>query len=137
MLTEACGSDNYVAETTDNYDFKVGDIFTAKSGVVSYEMQLTEIDDDETKRTLYFKPVSDMSAVAEQETLTIQIEKSVMKDVVYVDSAAINTVDDKSFVYVLDENGYRDAVFVETGDVVDSYTIITAGLNGGEQVTVN
>jgi hypothetical protein len=78
-----------------------------------------------------------MSAVAEQETLTIQIEKSVMKDVVYVDSAAINTVDDKSFVYVLDENGYRDAVFVETGDVVDSYTIITAGLNGGEQVTVN
>jgi multidrug efflux pump subunit AcrA (membrane-fusion protein) len=137
MLTEACGSDNYVAETTDNYDFKVGDIFTAKSGVVSYEMQLTEIDDDETKRTLYFEPVSDMSAVAEQETLTIQIEKSVMKDVVYVDSAAINTVDDKCFVYVLDENGYRDAVFVETGDVVDSYTIITAGLNGGEQVTVN
>jgi hypothetical protein len=60
-----------------------------------------------------------------------------MKDVVYVDSAAINTVDDKCFVYVLDENGYRDAVFVETGDVVDSYTIITAGLNGGEQVTVN
>jgi multidrug efflux pump subunit AcrA (membrane-fusion protein) len=146
MLTEACGSDNYVAEITDNYDFKVGDTFTAESGVAGYEMKLAEIDDGEGdnsdnneasgKRTLHFEPVSDMSAVSEQDTLTIQIEKPVMKDVVYVDSAAINTADDKSFVYVLDENGYRDAVFVETGETVDSYTIITAGLNGGEQVTL-
>jgi multidrug efflux pump subunit AcrA (membrane-fusion protein) len=139
MLTEACGSDNYVAETADSYDFKVGDVFTAESGVAGYEMKLTQIEDAQDKsgvRTLYFEPVSDMSAVSEQDTLTIQIDKPVMKNVVYVDSDAINTADNKCFVYVLDENGYRDAVFVETGETVDSYTIITAGLSGGEQVTL-
>ena len=40
-------------------------------------------------------------------------------------------------MYVLDEDGYRDAVEVTVGDTVDDYTIIKTGLKAGEQVVIN
>jgi uncharacterized cupin superfamily protein len=142
MITEACGSDNYTAQTTDPYDFQAGEIFTAESGIASYDMKLIEIEDAEDSagnayRVLRFEPVSDMSAVSEQDTLQMKVQKPTIRDAVYVDSSAIRVVNGSYYVYLLDENGFRQAVEVQVGDVVDGYTIITDGLSGGEQVTLN
>jgi multidrug efflux pump subunit AcrA (membrane-fusion protein) len=78
-----------------------------------------------------------MSAVSEQDTLQMKVQKPTIRDAVYVDSSAIRVVNGSYYVYLLDENGFRQAVEVQVGDVVDGYTIITDGLSGGEQVTLN
>jgi multidrug efflux pump subunit AcrA (membrane-fusion protein) len=142
MITEACGSENYTAQTSDAYELNIGDVYTASSGVARYDMKLIEIEDGTDSagkllRTLRFEPVSDMSAVSEQDLLTMEIEKPTLENVVYVDSNAVHVSGGNYFVYVLDEDGYRDAVNVTVEDVVDSYTIIKDGLTGGEQVTLN
>ena len=49
----------------------------------------------------------------------------------------MDATDSKKYVYVLDEDGYRDAVEVTVGDTVDDYTIIKTGLKAGEQVVIN
>ena len=66
------------------------------------------------------------------------IEKPVVKNVVYVNKKAVFVgSDEKSYVYVVDDQGYRSAVQVEVGATVDDKTIITTGLKAGEQVVIN
>lgn len=142
MITQACGSGGYTASTWNTYDFKTGDVYEAVSGIAVYEMKLVEVIEEEEpdgqiKKKLRFEPISDMSAVSEQEQLTITIQKPVMKNVVYVKKNAVYEANGAKFVYVVDENGYRDAVQVETADEVDGYIVITKGLSGGEKVTLN
>lgn len=131
LITEICGTGNYTAVNSEDYLFLIGESYTAVSGVAEYELTLVGIED----QTLTFAPVSDMSAVSDADTLTITLEKPELKDVVYVQASAVNQVGDSSFVYVLDEDGFRDIVWVETGDMVDGYYVITDGLSGGEKVT--
>lgn len=131
LITEICGTGNYTAVSTEDYSFQVGETYTAVSGVAAYELKLVEISD----QVLTFRPISDMSSVSDADTLTITIEKPQLTDVVYVEAAAVNKTGDRSFVYVLDEDGYRDVVWVTTGDIMDGYYVITSGLSGGERVT--
>jgi hypothetical protein len=132
LITEVCGTGNYTTRNTENYAFVEGDVYTAKSGVVSYDLKLTKVEGD----LLTFAPVSDMSAVSDEDTLLMTMEKPKLRDVVYVESAAVYTVEDRNFVYVLDEDGFRDVVWVTVGDTVDGYDVITEGLSGGEKVTL-
>lgn len=133
LITEVSGTGNYMAVTREAGEFTVGEIYIATADVVDYELRLTSIKD----QTLVFEPVSDMSAVSEAETLTMTVKKPQITDAVYVDADAVHQAEDRFFVYVLDEEGYRDAVWVTTGDEVDGYYVITGGLSGGEKVTLN
>lgn len=138
LLTEVCGTGNYSAATEDTEVFTVGETYTAEAGVASYELRLVDI----TEEILTFEPVSDMSSVSKTNELTLTVEKPPLTDVVYVDKAAIQSVageedtQDTYFVYVMEDDGYRKAVFVTTGDQVNGYTVITQGLKGGEKVTL-
>ena len=131
LITEVCSTGNYTATNTENYNFSIGETYQAVSGVATYELQIMDI----SGQTLIFEPISDMSAVSDADTLTITIQKPQLTNAVYVEAAAVNKVGDGQFVYVLDEAGYRDVVWVTTGDVVDGYLVITSGLSGGEKVT--
>ena len=44
--------------------------------------------------------------------------------------------DGRYFVYTLDENGYRQAVWISVGDQVGDYRIITEGLKSGDEVVL-
>ena len=140
LVTETCGSDFYQTTVSNDYDFKIGDIYTAVSGVAKYDMELISIEDAENKgdRVLKFRPVSDMSGVSEADSFNVTIPLEVIKDACYVPSRYIFTEDDKYYVYVLDENGFCDGVEVTLGATVgegsDQVTVITSGLTGGEQV---
>lgn len=142
LFSETCGSENYTSTVKDDYDFEVGQTFVAKAGVAEYEMKLKSIEEgqNEGERQLIFEPVSDMSGVSETDNFTISIAKPKIQNVVYVSSKAVFAVNDKYYVYVMDENGFRDAVEVTIGDTVgevaDEVTVITSGLNGGEQVMI-
>ena len=142
LITESCGSKDYVATTKDDYNFEIGSVYVAESGVAKYEMRLKacEASEQEGERELIFEPLSDMSGVSQSDSLTIVVKKPVLSDVLYVPAKAVFSVDDKNYVYVMDEEGFRDCVEVTVGETVgeigSQIIIITSGLSGGERVMV-
>lgn len=141
VLTVIYGSDNYKAKTADDFDFEIGTTYVATYGVASYEMVLTGIEEagkDEAGnavRELTFT-LGEGQDKPSSETMNMVIEKPVLKNVLYVPSTAVFTVQDKEYVYVLDENQFRHGVEVKTGSTVDGLTVIEAGLNEGDKVVI-
>lgn len=137
LVTVASGSSNYTTSTADDFEFQVGDVYEAQFGVGVYEMKIISVEETGGLRKIIFEPVSDMVGVAENEVLTMKIKKEKIQNAVYVEEAAIFTAEDKTYVFLVDSNGFREAVAVTTGDTVDGYVIIKDGLKEGEQVTLN
>lgn len=133
LITEVCSTGNYQSERPEGYEFAIGETYTTNVGSVSYELQVTEVNED----TIIFTPISDMSSVSESDILEIVVQQPLLTDVVYVNATAIHEVEDAYFVYVLDEEGYREALPVSIGNRVAEYIVITDGLTGGEKVTLN
>lgn len=133
LITQVCGSGKYQADLPVNYEFHIGERYEATLGQIAYELEVSEVNE----KTVVFSPVSDMSSVSEADTLTMEIEQPTLSDVVYVDAGAVKEVDEAYFVYVLDEEGYREAVPVTIGEQVAGQIVITGGLSGGEKVTIN
>lgn len=141
LIRQVSGSGKYKATTTDDYEFLVGEVYSGTNGAITYELRLESISESETGsgqilRTLVFEPLSDMSALSDEESITMTIKKPIQKDVLYVDAAALHNGREGYYVYRLDEQGYRDAVAVTIGEQVGSYVILTGGISQGERVTV-
>lgn len=137
LMNENCGENTYAAYTRDDYDFRIGDSFTAEDENASYKMTVTQTsgEDDGTRR-IVFVPDATLLNPPEGEALTMTIEKTRLFDVVYVEKGAIATKGEQSFVYLVSENGFLDAREVETGEVVENMVVIKKGLNGNEKVAV-
>lgn len=141
VVTILYGSDNYTTTTEDDYAFEVGQTFTATFGVGSYEVRLTAIDvlasdtDAGMKRQLTFTLV-DSAKRPSSDSLNLEIEKNVLKNVLYVPEDAIVYVGNDNYVYVLDEDGFRHGVQVQTGVTIDGYTVIEDGLKEGDKVVI-
>lgn len=141
VVTILYGSDNYTTTTEDDYAFEVGQTFTATFGVGSYEVRLTAIDvlasdtDAGMKRQLTFTLV-DSAKRPSSDSLNLEIEKNVLKNVLYVPEDAIVYVGNDNYVYVLDEDGFRHGIQVRTGVTIDGYTVIEDGLKEGDKVVI-
>lgn len=141
VVTILYGSDNYTTTTEDDYAFEVGQTFTATFGVGSYEVRLTAIDvlasdtDAGMKRKLTFTLV-DSAKRPSSDSLNLEIEKNVLKNVLYVPEDAIVYVGNDNYVYVLDEDGFRHGIQVQTGVTIDGYTVIEDGLKEGDKVVI-
>lgn len=135
LITQAGGSGKYTAERPAGYTFHKGEIYDAVQDGVSYPVSVKKI----TKNQIIFKPQTDMNGVSADDILTITIPLETLKDVVYVLSADVYHEEEAGekdfyFVYVLDENGYRNAVTIKTGGRVGDYIVVKEGLKGGEKV---
>jgi hypothetical protein len=144
LVTLDSGSSDYVTETNDTYEFKVGDTYDADFDEATFSMKLIKCDKyvsdatGEEMQKLVFEPVNDMAGVTEADTLTMTIQKPTVAGVIYVNKNIVfEGSDGKNYVYVLTEDGYREAKEVTVGETVDDYTIIKSGLTAGEQVVVN
>lgn len=137
LIRVASGSSDYTAVTGDDYAFCEGDVYEAHFENAVYEMKVIDVTEEENQNRITFQPVSDMTGISENDELTIEIEKPPIENVVYVEQEAILTVEDNQYAFLLDENGFREAVPVQVKDVVDGYAIITSGLEEGKQVTLN
>ncbi len=144
LITVVSGSSNYTATTDDDFEFTIGDVYEAEFDVAVYEMKVIDVSSYEDEATgkqmqeILFEPISDMTGVSEEDTLSMTIEKPVIENVIYVEETAIYEKDEgEYFVYVVDEEGYRKAVDVVTGDTVDGYTIIESGVTAGEKVAID
>lgn len=137
LIRVASGSSDYTAVTGDDYAFCEGDVYEVHFENAVYEMKVIDVTEEENQNRITFQPVSDMTGISENDELTIEIEKPPIENVVYVEQEAILTVEDNQYAFLLDENGFREAVPVQVKDVVDGYAIITSGLEEGKQVTLN
>ncbi len=137
LIKVVSGSDDFVATSDDDYEFTVGDEFEAESNVSKIPVRITDIAKDGDVRKLIFEVTAAGIALDETSVLTLNINKPIINDAVYVDSSAIVTKDGREFVFVVDDDGFESVAFVKTGSRFNEYIIITEGLNGGEQVVVN
>ena len=135
------GSDKYTTTTDDDYDFQVGKTYTA-FGVGSYDILLSDIEETATdsdagaKRKLSFV-LADSTGRPSSSSLNLVIKKDVIKDVLYVPQDAIMSVKDETYVYQVDDQGFRHGVPVKTGSTVNGYTVIEEGLQEGDKVVVS
>lgn len=143
VATVIYGTGDYLSTTTDDYDFQIGDKYTATYGAVaSYELELVSVEEDgkdvngNTVRKLKFHIISEGTGVSEVERLNVLIHKPVLKDVLYVPEDSVFDVDDKFYVYTLDEDGFRHAAEVKLGSTVDGFTVIESGLSEGDRVVI-
>lgn len=141
LISEVTGTGKYTATVQNDYDFHIGQQYTATSDIISCELKISNVDkqsnsDGKVTQIITFEPISDMSAVSDDEFFEVKVEEPEIKNAVYINKKAVLEDDLGKYVYVLDQNGYRDVVRVETGKVVGDYIIIS-GLNEGERVTIN
>lgn len=114
-------NDSFSVETSDK---------TASD--IEFELKVKEVDD----KKVVFEPVSDMSAVSDAQIFSMEVTRPAIENAVYVQKDAVHEKDGRYFVYTLDENGYRQAVWISAGDQVGDYRIITEGLKSGDEVVL-
>ncbi|HPS40464.1 MAG TPA: HlyD family efflux transporter periplasmic adaptor subunit [Candidatus Woesebacteria bacterium] len=95
---------------------------TISSGVTSYSV------------TIILDPVD--VEVYSNMAVTADIITDIQTDVLMLPTAAIQTINNQSFVQILKDNVLTD-VNVEVGSANDSYTIIKSGLNEGDEVVTS
>ncbi len=140
LITVTYDDGEYFATTADDYDFVVGDVYYAEYAVAGYDMELIEIieegkdENGNPVRTLCFKSVGNDEELPGVSTMKMIISKGEMKDVIYIPQKIVEETDEGNYVYILDENNCKQAVYVETGISVDGYVVITEGLSVGDRV---
>ncbi|MCR4648590.1 MAG: efflux RND transporter periplasmic adaptor subunit [Lachnospiraceae bacterium] len=140
LITEASGDIGFWAEVTEDYDFEVGQVFKATSPSMEMDVEVTDVKVNESgSRTVSLKPASEDVVSVGNDRFEVLILKDPIKDVVYVNSETVfySAGRDKSYVYIMDENGFRIPKYVEVGEIVGDMIIIKSGLEGGEEVCVN
>ena len=83
---------------------------------------------------LYFKLLDDQVNIKTGTLGSVYVDLESVHDVLYLANKYIRTVDDRSYVYVMDENGYRSVKYIETGLKGLEFTEIVSGLNEGDFV---
>ena len=137
LLTETCGENTYEAYTQDDYAFQVDDVYQAQRAGLTYDMRVESVEEAEGgSRVIVFAPDETLLNPPEGDTLEMTITKETMKNVIYVEKAAVHSKDEQTFVYVITPEGFLDPVFVQTGEVVDDLVVIKNGLSGGEEVAI-
>lgn len=137
VLTLIYGTGEYYATTTDDYDFKVDEIYEAAYANSTYSLRLVSIEEleGEEGRKLNFAMAID--GVTGVEKMTMTLNKPALKDVLYVPEDCVFSVDETTYVYTLDENGFREAIEVTVGQTIEGMTVIETGLGEGEKVVIN
>lgn len=137
LLTESCGRNLFAANTKDMFEFNIGDEYTAEYKEDIYPMKVVDIvDESDFSRTIVFEAVGVTLNIPTSDTMEMVINKPQLANVVYVDKAAINKKNDETFVYVVKEDGFLEAVYVEVGEEVNGMVAILSGLEGTEEVAI-
>lgn len=141
VISVSYGNDQFYGETSNDYDFQVGQHFTAYYGVAPYEMVLESIEEKgKDSNGNVIKGLTFVGAdgvdFGYRDRLSLVVQLDTLKNVMFLPNECVIKKEDSSFVYVLDENGYRRAVEVECGPTILDNTVILSGLQDGERVVI-
>ena len=67
----------------------------------------------------------------------IVLQRPVLKNVSYIETECVFYISSKSYVYIVDENGFREPRPVEVGNEVGDYIVIKSGIEPGEKVVID
>ena len=137
LMKSIKGSEYYTATTEEDYDFKIGDKYDGQSGSAKALLEIVDIKKDGKVTTVSFMPAEGERIISDIAEYKITLSKEAMKNVLYVDSAAVMDNDGKAFVYIVDDEGYIRAKEIAVRCVVDDKSIIESGLEGGEWVAID
>lgn len=132
LITVVSGTGNYIAKVEDDSMFETGAVYQAQSAGGTYRMKLKK----RKGGRLVFEALDDMSAWKESDKLTVTVQGATRLDCIYVDEKAVGSCEAGSYVFVPDKDGYRDIIWVETGETVSGHRIIEQGLSEGQQVMI-
>lgn len=107
---------------------------TYGSAAGAYEVTPTKMDEWSEKQyfSVYSGPDNDGIEVGTKASIQMVLDEK--EDVIYLPNECIYKADDKSYVYVLDEQNMQTACWIETGLVGDAVTEVISGLNEGDMV---
>lgn len=137
VLTLIYGTGEYYATTTDDFDFKVDEIYEASYANSTYSLRLVSIDKPEGEEGRKLNFTMALDGVTGVEKMTMVLNKPALKNVLYVPEDCVFYVEESAYVYTLDENGFREAVSVTVGQTIEGMTVIENGLTSGEKVVIN
>ncbi len=137
ILSVIYGTGEYYATTDEDYDFVINQVYEAVYAKSTYSLRLVSIEETEDGKEKKLNFVMAVDGVTGVEKMGMVLNKPTLKDVLYVSKDAVNYVDDKAFVYKLDENGFREAIYITVGQTIEDVTIIQTGLNKGDKVVIN
>lgn len=136
LITVIYGDETFHTQTTDDYPFEIGARYEAEYGAAAYTIELLSMEEEKGMKNLVFKAITSDGEFCSRDRLNLILQKDELKNVLAVPEESVVHVEDKSYVYLLDENGFREAVSVTCGQTVEGVTIITSGLEEGDRVVI-
>lgn len=136
LVTVIYGDETFHTQTTDDYPFEVGARYEAEYGATTYPIELISMEEENGAKNLLFKAISAEGEYCSRDRLNLILKKDVLKNVLAVPQESVVYVEDKAYVYLLDDDGFREAVSVTCGQTVEGVTIITSGLTEGDRVVI-
>lgn len=139
LITVVYGNDCFSATTSEDFDFVEGEHYIGVYGAASFDVVLQSVEDVGTdqegrkKRKLSFVPAEGVD-VGTRETMVITFDKPEIKGALYIPTTCIYEFNEKTYVYIVDDEGFLSIKEVECGDEVGSNTIIVSGVSEGEWV---
>ena len=102
---------------------------------IQCEMELYEIEESEHEKTLYFR-AKDLGQVVLANYIDLNIQKTAIKDAMYVEKEALLQIEENYYLFTLSEEGFKQAHEVEIGNRIDEYVVIKSGINAGDRVVI-
>lgn len=137
VLTLIYGTGEYYATTTEDYDFKLDEIYEATYAGKTYSLRLVSIEEPEGEAGVKLNFTMAVEGITGVEKMSMTLDKPKLSGVLYLPEDCIFYVDEQAYVYTLDEQGFREVVKVTVGQTIDGLTIIESGLNEGDKAVIN
>lgn len=131
------GSRNLTTTVGDKTGLEIGKEYDLVSGDYTYVIKLSSIEEKDGSFNLLFDFVDDVGNISESFKGNISYNLSEAKDVLYLPTSAVSILNNESFVYVKNEDGFKTKLNIETGDIVGEYIIVKEGLKEGDLVINN
>ena len=141
LVTVVYGNETFITETEEEFDFNIGDTYTAEFNSSYYNIVLDDMENialegSSTPKWKLTFSAAEGTDFGYTEDMIITIKKPPMTDVNYLPKGCIHQLDeDKYYVYVM-EDGFRTVRYVEIGDTVVDNTVILSGLDMDDRVVV-
>ena len=123
----------YKMEKPEYYTFRVGEIYTATARYSEFQVEVIDPPEGGSDSYIFFRPVGLEGEILEKN-LMLKFELPVLKDACYVNRQAVFEKNGQYFVYVVREDGMREAVYITKGEQYGNFLIVKDGLEGGEKV---
>ncbi|WP_159451426.1 efflux RND transporter periplasmic adaptor subunit [Demequina sp. NBRC 110054] len=123
-------------EEGDQVTFTSDDVDEEFYGIVTDIANLPTTTGGSATYAVELQVTDTIEGLYEGTSVTADIAYLRQTDVLAIPTNAITTTDDVSTVTVVDDEGNEETREVTLGDAIDSYTIITDGLEEGESIVV-